>query len=355
MKKAVLLISLLAFVFLGLSCTSTSNASVYKSSDAGENWSGVVSTQIKGERRTDYPHGNVYSLAIDPTDSKTLYVNVINAGIYKTTDNGQHWQLKNSGIYKTGSRSNSLFQRMVINPTAPNQIFIAGLADNFGKVFRTNDAGQNWQEVFVESASKLSINGLAVAHSDPKILLAGGQNKGLYRSVDSGDHWQTLKWFDSEINSIAIDLNNSNIYFVSLAQGSILRSDDAGQNWRNITAGLSSSDQSIGSLILSQSPQDSNTLFLGSANAIYVSHNRGDNWQAINSPLSPQSSQRVLDLAVDPKNQNIIYFSLPGIVYRMENQNSSWFARQLPIQVNAHRLLIDPNNSNTIYAGVSSS
>ncbi len=98
MKKTALLSIIFSFIFLGAVCAPSGQASLYQSKDAGDNWGPIKSSAVKGEKPTDYPRNNIYSIAVDTTDHQVIYVGTQDAGLFKTTDGGIHWQRINNGL-----------------------------------------------------------------------------------------------------------------------------------------------------------------------------------------------------------------------------------------------------------------
>lgn len=76
----------------------------------------------------------VYSLAADPENFKTLYAGM-EAGVFKTEDAGETWQLVQEGITDA---------IVTINPSDPQQVYAVS---SDGKLSISRDAGQSWQIV----------------------------------------------------------------------------------------------------------------------------------------------------------------------------------------------------------------
>ena len=77
-------------------------AGVFKSTDGGMNWAGVLNLGVE-------------SLAIDPTNPSTLYAGTRSGGgVFKSTDGGGSWTAVNNGL-----TSSSSIMDIVIDPINP--------------------------------------------------------------------------------------------------------------------------------------------------------------------------------------------------------------------------------------------
>lgn len=179
---------------------------------------------------------------------------VMGDGMYKSTDAGKTWT--HAGLRETGRVA-----RILIHPTDPDIVFACALGRTTGPqeergVFRTTDGGRNWQRVlFVNPDTGCS--GMSMDPKNPDLMLAGtwevvmhtwamfsgGPGSGVYRSRDGGATWQRLDHAGlpkSPLGKIdvAIAPSDSKRMFALIQtpnQGSLWRSDDAGESWRVVS------------------------------------------------------------------------------------------------------------------------
>ena len=85
--------------------------------------------------------GTVRTLAIDPTDSMTLYA-VSSGGVFKSTDGGANWSPINNGL------PNFFVSALVIDPISPMTLYAGtsrglfiGVVPTSGGVFKSTDGG----------------------------------------------------------------------------------------------------------------------------------------------------------------------------------------------------------------------
>lgn len=104
-----------------------SDFNLYVSNDAGNSW-------------TALPLGNTFPPAtiVDLTTSSTIYSSVASAGIYKSTDNGASWVLKNA------SMGASLVFRL--SQDTSGDLFATRVGSG-GGVWRSEDGAESWENV----------------------------------------------------------------------------------------------------------------------------------------------------------------------------------------------------------------
>ncbi len=182
----------------------SASGGIFKTTDGGAHWTPIFD---------DEPVQSIGSLAIAPSDSNVIWAGTgeaklrsnisIGAGIYKSTDAGENWTLM--GLEKTGR-----IGRIVIHPDNPDIVLAAALGHCYGPqeergVFRTTDGGETWERVlFVDENTGAS--DIVMNPANPRILFAGmwqmqiwtwgrqsgGPGSGLYRSKDGGATWEHL-------------------------------------------------------------------------------------------------------------------------------------------------------------------
>ncbi|NMB82514.1 MAG: right-handed parallel beta-helix repeat-containing protein, partial [Ignavibacteria bacterium] len=105
---------------------------LYKSTDGGNTWSHILVLQPS---QMIY----IYSLAMDPNNSNTMYA-VSHYRIYKTTNGWQSYTEINTGL---GLNSGEDILEMIINPNNSNELYAFG----HSVVLHSTDAGTTWTHV----------------------------------------------------------------------------------------------------------------------------------------------------------------------------------------------------------------
>jgi len=226
---------------------------VWATDDTGRTWTPIFDSQ---------PDGSIGALALDPSNSDTIYVGTGEAdmrsdiahgnGIYKTTDAGRHWAF-------LGLADTRQIGRILVNPLHPNIVFAAALGHAYGPntergVFRSTDGGAHWKRVLFKDEHTGAID-LAFKPGDPHTVFAAlwqtrrppwsvyppsnGPGSGLYISHDGGSHWDHIvgNGFIAHPGRIGIGVARSRPSRVyALADGpaeeaGLYVSDDSGVHW----------------------------------------------------------------------------------------------------------------------------
>lgn len=266
-----------------------------------------------------------------------------------------------SGEYWSG-RANASGRVVSIAPH-PTNGNICYLASASGGVWKTTDAGMNWNPI-TDELSILNHGVVALDPVNPNIVYVGtgeyqtnSNGDGLFRSLDAGATWTriaTTSQVGNRCSGIIIDPTNTQRIHVT-GSGGYYRSTDGGANWTRI---LSSACSSI-----SMNPTTPNTLFVGSPNnGVYKSTNGGSSWALLAGGL-PTSNIRRTAVVVAPSNPNIVYVAIvnpsSGLLgfYRSSNAGSTWIQKtatpDFPSPQGNYDLFVgvDPANENIVYAG----
>ncbi|MCP4901350.1 MAG: sialidase [bacterium] len=184
--------------------TGAASGGVWKTTDGGTHWEPIFDDQSVQ---------SIGAMAIAPSDANVVWVGTgeanirshisLGAGVFKSTDAGKNWELV--GLENTGRIS-----RIVVDPRDPDTVFVAAQGHSYGPqkdrgVFRTRDGGQTWTHIlFVDEDTGAS--DLAMDPNNPRILFAGtwqleihtwgrtsgGPGSGIHMSRDGGDTWKRL-------------------------------------------------------------------------------------------------------------------------------------------------------------------
>src|SRR2546426_2598258 len=186
---------------------------VWKTIDAGLNWTPMTDNQ---------PSLSIGSLAIDPTNTSTIYAGTgeqnfsgdsyYGAGVLKSTDGGTTWTQQGANVFVGPGRGSFTANRLdggahigaiAVDPFN-HQIFLAGVfrstSPTLSGIYRTTDGGANWN-------GPLNIAGTTGGAAGTEIVFdpvnsgvvyaalgaAGGATvNGVYRSTDDGATWTRM-------------------------------------------------------------------------------------------------------------------------------------------------------------------
>lgn len=265
---------------------------VYRSNDAGKTWThlGLAATRHIGR------------MAIHPTNSEVAFVAAAgdlwkatpDRGVYRTTDGGRSWEKVLYVDSLTGATD------LVVNPRDPNLIVAATyqrLRTPWGfngggpgsRVYKSTDGGTTWREVTagIPAGHKGRI-GLAIARSDPRVLIATIEHateSGTYRSEDGGDTWTRVNRLNPRpmyYSKPVIDPTNPDRVWIPGV--TVYRSEDGGRTFRTLPTGPTYDVGLKGDHhAFWVNPKDSRHVYLGGDGGLHESWDLGETWVRLNN------------------------------------------------------------------------
>ena len=216
-----------------------SRGGVAVSTDGGRNWL----PSSTGMRETAITH--VLLDPASPPGERTLYACGFGVGVYKSTDNGKTWQLKNHGI----TEADPFAWRIVRAKDGILYLILArrneGNIDDSGgdgALYKSVDGAENWTKMKLPSG----VNGPSGLALDPRdnrrmYLAAWGKEHegvdrggGVFLSTDTGATWKPIFIQSQHVYDLTIDPNApENLYFCGF-DAAAYRSTDAGLHWARI-------------------------------------------------------------------------------------------------------------------------
>ncbi len=356
----------------------TSVGGVFKTTDAGENWTPMFD---------NIGSPSIGNIAISQSDPETIYVGTGEAnasatsgaffgdGMYKSINGGQDWE-------HIGLQNAQHISRIVVDPQNPNRVFAGATGVLYGKdnnrgVYRTMNGGDTWEQIFFLSDSTACID-LALNPIDPNIIYAcmwertrapwqrdyGGTTSGIFRSVDGGENWEELTTgnnglpqSDEETGRIGIALcaSQPDVLYASFTTNSITnvfnglyKSTDGGDTWQqtndeNMEFVYASFGWFFGNVRVH--PTNPDIAFVMGV-ALMRTVDGGQNWENITYMHVDQHG-----LEIHPDAPDFILLGNDGGVYTSEDGGDNWsHFKNLPI-TQFYRVEIDNLQPEILYGG----
>lgn len=277
--------------------TTTGNniSGIYKSTNKGLNWTTMPMTGVQSSG-FDWYFGLI---EVDPTNPNTVYVGSID--IFRTT-NGTSW------VNLTNSYSGSFDQQhpdqhvLWINQASPTNL----ICGNDGGIFKTTTGGAPWSKSYDLPITQFYASDIDFLQ--PLRKIGGSQDNGSKITyTGSISNWEVI--YGGDGFTAHIDYTNSNIMYCTSQNGGLGRSTDNGNNFTDITGGLSGRFNWSTPYILDNT--DPATLYVGS-HILFRSTNRGSSWTAISGDLTRGPNGRLgtitcISQGVIAGNQRVIY------------------------------------------------
>jgi photosystem II stability/assembly factor-like uncharacterized protein len=271
--------------------------------------------------------GNIY----------TYYMGTTGGGVWKTEDAGQTWNNISDGFFKTGSVG-----AVAVAISDPNVVYVGmgehpprGVTSSYGDgVYKSTDAGKTWIHLGLDLTRQIA--NIRIHPTNPDIVYVAAQGaihgasaeRGVYKSVDGGKTWTKTLYVDDNSGCVdlSMDMNNPRILYAAM------------WDYRRLPWEVRSG---------------------GKGSGLYKSTDGGDTWEKIETGLPKELGK--MSVAVSQANSNKIYLVVEsdsekeqGGLFVSENAGKSWNRISKD-----HRLVqrawyyieatADPVDENTVY------
>jgi len=143
---------------------------VYASDNQGNDWYSI-SSSLNGN--------NINEIAIAPSNSNRIYATQ-NATLFVKNTNNNSWSSKSTPV-------NGRIADLEVDPENMNVVYIVYSGYQSGKVFRSSDAGDSWQNI-TGALPAVSINSIETYNDEPGGLFVG-TDAGVFYKDDSTPEW----------------------------------------------------------------------------------------------------------------------------------------------------------------------
>lgn len=226
---------------------ASASGGVFKSNNAGLTWESIFDF---------YGAGSIGSVKFDQNNLNTIWVgtgesanrnsSAYGDGIYKSIDGGKSFT--NMGLESTHQ-----IAEIEIHPNNSDIIYAAAVGHLWGYsgergLFKTIDGGKSWEKVGggLPTDDKTGCTEIIIHPNNPNIMFAGfyhrlrqpasfvsgGENGGLFKSIDGGKSWKKitigLARGSSGMIDISIHLNNPDIMVMAYEADENLPKDEPG-------------------------------------------------------------------------------------------------------------------------------
>lgn len=274
----------------------------FRSPDAGRTW-----------RRTGFPDRGVqvWSIAFDPGDPRTVYAGASPVGVYRSDDGGETFRRLPDPVLTERVKMSFACRVMRIapHPTRRGELYAAL---EVGGAMRSRDGGESWDDCAGDLARLATLPHLKsriVSDNDAEGMLDGhaiattsaepgrvylAVRMGLFSSDDAGRTWQDVGVGKVSPHSYGRDLRVSphdpKVMYACLSPafasgtGSLWRSADAGRNWARFDA--TTPHDTLMALALH--PADARQVyFAAKAGEVFGTRDAGESWAEL--PIPPGS------------------------------------------------------------------
>ena len=343
---------------------ASTGGGIWKTSDAGQTWKSVSD---------GFFGGSMGAVAVSESDTSTVYAgggektvrgNVsFGYGIWKTADAGKTWA-------RAGLDKSRFVSRLRIHPTNPNIIYVTAQGAQYAPskergIYKTTDGGKTWKNILSVN-NTTGASSLSMDMTNPRILYAsmwqhqrypwvmesGGENSGLFKSIDAGTTWIKMKLgLPKDFGKSGISVSRANpdrVFAVIEAagkKGGVYRSDNAGKTWKQVNSNRVNIARSWYYMEIFADPQNENTVYVLNA-PVMKSIDGGKSFSNIPVPHGDNHH-----LWINPTDNKNLINSNDGGANISFNGGKSWSTQQNQATSQFYRVITDNLVPYNIYGG----
>ncbi len=345
--------------------TDKTKGCVYKSTDGGENWAQIWYGDnlarycwIHPENKDIlYVSTGIFDREAANSDAETCDPGGV--GILKSTDGGATWTVQNEANGLTNLFAGSLY----MHPDDPDTLFAATGSTPYalrgqgypGGLFMTSDGGETWEELIGDTTFAT----VEICECDTDVIYAASEYS-VYRSDDAGNTWQEFQregagtWGpDGIIPGFAIDMqcdpDDAMRIFINNYLGGNFLSTDGGETWVSASTGYTGAEI-LQVAIVADSP---GRLYTGGRTGVFTSSDGGSAWKGLATAAGNfelKLLNEIWGLAIDPSDADHVLAAPNDLssIIRSTDAGKTWNAFHLPVSPNS--IAFAPSDSSVAYA-----
>jgi photosystem II stability/assembly factor-like uncharacterized protein len=300
-----------------------SNKFVYDTS--AETGKPLTTHQFYDGKQHPWEFKRVWHLEPSLNDPNTVYAGVEDAALFRSTDGGKTWhELAGLRGHGTGPKwqpgaGGMCLHTIIIDPSNPKRMWIAISAAG---AFRTDDGGTTWKPINQGLYSKYlpnptaeighCVHHVAMHKSRPGVLFMQ-KHWDVMRSDDAGDNWREISGnlptdfgFVIDVHAhepetiYVVPIKSDGEHYVHEGKLRVYRSRKGGNEWEALTKGLPQSNCYVNVLrdAMAVDSLDKCGIYFGTTGGqVYCSADAGDSWNPIVRDLPAVLSVEVQTLA----------------------------------------------------------
>jgi hypothetical protein len=299
---------------------------------------------------------------------RKIYVGTMD-GLYEAEGNGGAYSTRPLGLQGEGA----LRSPVVFDCETPGRMYAA---TSRGGMFRSEDAGETWQEINRGIVYKECWS-VAQQPSTGEIWVGTGPT-AVFHSTDGGDTWgeceqlrtlpDTKEWtfpgppYVSHLKGLAVSADLPDVVIGAIEEGWVVRSTDNGKTWHNIKQGVEFDAHSVCYM-----PNDPAVVIVTSGKGVYRSGHGGDAFEDASEGLD---RRYMAQIAVHTARPKVLFTAAAAVpppswrrpqgadagFFRSEDQARSWqrVTGGLPVLIKGapRATASDPNDPNTFLVGL---
>lgn len=158
---------------------------------------------------------------------QTYYMGTTGGGVWKTDDAGQHWENVSDGFFKTGSVG-----AVAVSESDPNVVYVGmgehaprGVMTSHGDgIYKSTDSGKTWTHLGL--AATQHIARIVIHPKNPDLVYIAAQgalhgpsrDRGIYKSSDGGKRWEQVHFVNelTGCSELSMDVHNPQVLYATM-------------------------------------------------------------------------------------------------------------------------------------------
>ncbi|MGI8742044.1 MAG: WD40/YVTN/BNR-like repeat-containing protein [Bryobacteraceae bacterium] len=242
----------------------------------------------------------------------------------------------------------------IVRVSAANRDLVIAAARN-GMIFRSTDSGIHWTPQRFPLQLSCVLHAFEIDPERAQTWYAGIESRydsaaGLYRTKDGGVSWAPMPGLKGQsVWALAIWQKDPRVMAAGTAEGVYL-SRDRGENWSRISPEWNRDLRPVVSLAFH--PSSDQILYAGTTHLPWRTRDGGATWESIDTGMMDDSD--VFSMRVDSNRPATMFASACSGVYRSDSAGSQWTRLPTPPGAfRAYQVTLDPERPETVYAGTS--
>ena len=246
---------------------------------------------------------------------------------------------------------------IALHPTKPNIVYLA--TDE--AVYKSRDTGKSWQR-FQGALTRTRVISLAIDPELPANIFAGTNGDGTYKSPDGGRSWHQFNkglqrgTISAIVNQVVFHPQNSQTLYAATTVG-VFQSTDGGRTWQERMSGMVEINFVVS---LAIDPTRPKVIYAGTTGGVYRSKTGAKNWVKVTEGMvafdakMASMAMGVNSLAIDPNETNTVYAGTTQGLFKSTNQGNNWTKVGDALGDSyVSAIQLDPLNTTTIYLATS--
>jgi photosystem II stability/assembly factor-like uncharacterized protein len=311
------------------------------------------------QSNSGFIHRHILAIMPDPAEHGRVLASVYHDGmsgsVYSSADDGETWRLSSKGL---GTRDVYSFFQVPGNP----DLIYAGT--NTG-VYRSNDRGESWSYVGVvkeehpkkpvrKGRGRQSSTTATASSQKGGSGAATGTAQRRSRTAKKAEPQPAppagpiLVQLDQQVDDLTgyVTSDGGTVLYAATLNG-LYRTTNEAKGWEKLQ--LDGYDPTGRVFAVSTKKEAPDTIFAGTKEGLYISHDGGTTWDHVDRGPSDMS---VKAIAQDPRDPNLVIVGTNQYIYRSTNGGRSWTLRGGGLTTGDYNTVtFNPANPDEVMAG----